>query len=249
MDGFLGFGLAFRKSSSFHDLSFDFIRVSQFGIDVAIVYFRMRNWYHSLYVVLVSVVLLVFVQACAPKSQEDCGFVQNVYGERISWKGNLPIVMKIHESVPAEYQDSLIQAAEVWNKAYGKTLISIRKTDIVKGPTVSMKDTENVIYFYPNWEANKTTEQARTSVYWLGDAIKEADIRINAKDFQYYDLALNNKGAAKVNIQALVIHEMGHVLGLKHKDADASVMATYLASQSDRVEIAQTDKKSLTCEY
>lgn len=193
--------------------------------------------------------LLSLVPACAPKSQEECGFVQNVYGERISWKGQLPVVMKIHESVPVQYHDALVTAAESWNKSFGKKLISITKDQIVRGPILSMKDSENVIYFYPNWEANKTTEQARTSVYWLGDVIKEADIRINAKDFQYYDLALNNKGPSKINLQALLIHELGHVLGLKHKDTDASVMGTYLASQSDRLQIAQTDKKSLTCEY
>lgn len=209
----------------------------------------MRHWLKSIFVAFVSFVLLSFIQACAPKSQEECGFVQNVYGERISWKGQLPIVMKIHESVPTSYYDSVVQAAESWNKTYGKTLIVIDKNDIITGPVVSMKDTKNVIYFYPTWEANKTTEQARTSVYWLGDAIKEADIRINAKDFEYYDLALNNKGPSKINLQALIIHEMGHVLGLKHKDTESSVMATYLASQSDRVQIAQTDKKSLSCEY
>ncbi len=209
----------------------------------------MRNWTHSLSIVLLSIVLLAFIQACAPKSQEECGFVQNVYGERISWKGQLPIVMKLHESVPEDYRESIVQAAETWNKSYGKKLFSIDKNDVVRGPVMSMKDTENVIYFYPSWETNKTTEQARTSVYWLGDLIKEADIRINAKDFSYYDLALNNKAPAKINLQALVIHELGHVLGLKHKDTDSSVMATYLASQSDRVQIAQTDKKSLSCEY
>lgn len=209
----------------------------------------MRNWTHSLSIVLLSIVLLAFIQACAPKSQEECGFVQNVYGERISWKGQLPIVMKLHESVPEDYRESIVQAAETWNKSYGKKLFSIDKNDVVRGPVMSMKDTENVIYFYPSWETNKTTEQARTSVYWLGDLIKEADIRINAKDFSYYDLALNNKAPAKINLQALVIHELGHVLGLKHKDTNSSVMATYLASQSDRVQIAQTDKKSLSCEY
>lgn len=209
----------------------------------------MRRRTKSIFVAIASFVLLFFIQACAPKPQEECGFVQNVYGERISWKGQLPIVMKIHESVPPSFHESVVLAAEAWNKSYGKKLIVVDRDNVVTGPIVSMKDTQNVIYFYPTWEANKTTEQARTSVYWLGDAIKEADIRINAKDFQFYDLAQNNKAPSKINLQALVIHEMGHVLGLKHKDTESSVMATYLASQSDRVQIAQTDKKSLTCEY
>lgn len=188
--------------------------------------------------------------ACAPtKSQEECGFVQNVYGERISWKGKIPVVMKLHESVPKAYRESIVQAAETWNKALGKTVILVDTTDIQKGPVKAFKDTLNVIYFYGEWEEDKPTEQARTSVYWIGDEIKEADIRVNAKNFKFYDLTLADKGPSKISIEALLIHEMGHVLGLKHKDTDQSVMATYLASQSDRVNIAATDKKSLSCEY
>jgi hypothetical protein len=33
----------------------------------------------------------MLIAACAPKSQEDCGFVQNVYGERVSWKSDVRI--------------------------------------------------------------------------------------------------------------------------------------------------------------
>ncbi|NUM57262.1 MAG: matrixin family metalloprotease [Bdellovibrionaceae bacterium] len=193
--------------------------------------------------------LLSYLTACAPKSQQDCGFVQNVYGERISWKGKVPVVMKLHESVPKEYYSSIAEAAEKWNQALGKTVILVDTEDIQKGPTQSFKDTQNVVYFYNSWEAEKPTEQARTSVYWIGDEIKEADIRVNAKNFKFYGMTLQDKGPSKVSIEALLIHEMGHVLGLKHKDVDQSVMATYLASQSDRVSIAATDKKSLTCEY
>jgi hypothetical protein len=77
-------------------------------------------------------------------------------------------------------------------------------------------------------------------------------MRINAKNFTYY---WNQPGVAStatansVNIEALVIHEMGHVMGLKHKDRDSSVMATYLASNTDRVNVADTDKSALQCEY
>lgn len=198
---------------------------------------------------LFAVGIVSYLSACAPKSQEECGFVQNVYGERISWKGKIPVVMKLHESVPAKFHESIVQAAEKWNKALGKNVLLVDTADIPKGPVQAFKDTQNIIYFYGDWEADKPTEQARTSVYWIGDEIKEADIRVNAKDFKFYDVTLQEKGPTKISLEALLIHEMGHVLGLKHKDTDQSVMATYLASQLDRVSIASTDKKSLTCEY
>ncbi|MCK6598977.1 MAG: peptidase, partial [Bdellovibrionaceae bacterium] len=84
--------------------------------------------------------LLSYLTACAPKSQQDCGFVQNVYGERISWKGKVPVVMKLHESVPKEYYSSIAEAAEKWNQALGKTVILVDTEDIQKGPTQSFKD-------------------------------------------------------------------------------------------------------------
>lgn len=204
--------------------------------------------YFSFILVLIAFAL----QGCAPKSQDDCGFVQNVYGERISWKGEVPVTMYLHESVPQQYIAAIEAAASTWQDATGKRLVNINTTERVTGPINPQKDGRNIIYFFNTWESDKNSEQARTSIYWIGDQIKEADMRINAKNFTYY---WNQPGAAStaiansVNIEALVIHEMGHVMGLKHKDRDSSVMATYLASNTDRVNVAETDKSALQCEY
>lgn len=204
--------------------------------------------YFSFLIVLIALGL----QGCAPKSQEDCGFVQNVYGERISWKGEVPVTMYLHESVPQQYVAAIEAAALTWQDASGKRLINIVTNQRVTGPINPQRDGRNIIYFFNTWESDKSSEQARTSIYWIGDQIKEADMRINAQNFTYY---WNQPGTASyspansVNIEALVIHEMGHVLGLKHKDKDASVMATYLSSNTDRVNIADTDKSALQCEY
>jgi hypothetical protein len=196
--------------------------------------------------------MIVFVvQACAPKSQDDCGFVQNVYGERISWKGQVPVTMYVHESVPDKYVDAIVVAAKTWQDAMGRPLFNIVTNQRVTGPINPQKDSKNVIYYFGTWEDDKSSEQARTSIYWIGDQIKEADMRINGK-FTYY---WNQPGTTAteppngVNIEALVIHELGHVLGLKHKDTGSSVMATYLSANTDRVNIADTDKSSMQCEY
>lgn len=202
----------------------------------------MKQW-------LVSLIFGVFLlQACSvkPQSQEDCGFVQNVYGERISWKGNLPVPLLIHESVPSDYYQAIESAVQSWEIAFGRPLFKI----IGYGARMDNKpkqDGLNVIYWLETWESNKSSEQARTSVYWVSDTIREADIRINAKDFSFYNQApLHSKD---VHFESLVIHELGHVLGLKHKDSDSSVMGTYLASQTSRDSIALTDREALLCEY
>ncbi|MNL56538.1 Matrixin [compost metagenome] len=90
------------------------------------------------------------------------------------------------------------------------------------------------------------SEQARTNLYWIGDQIQEADIRVNASKYSFY---WNGTGGGSVNIEALILHELGHVLGLKHKDNEGSVMATYLANGSDRTALAPADTTNLQCEY
>lgn len=186
------------------------------------------------------------IQACAPKAQDDCGFVQNVYGERISWKGEIPVVMKIHDSVPEAYVPAIVAAAESWNRTAGKTILKIDSTRI-PGALEPRKDGQNIIYMLKEWESNKSTEQARTSVYWVGDVIQEADIRINDKNFNFYTSETGSH--SDVSIEALILHELGHVLGLKHKDTSGSVMATYLANGTDRTAVTETDSTSLQCEY
>ncbi|MGZ3774224.1 MAG: matrixin family metalloprotease [Pseudobdellovibrionaceae bacterium] len=200
---------------------------------------------------------IITIQACAPKSQQDCGFVQNTYGERIAWKNDVPVTMQIHTSVPDSMIPAIQAAAETWEKTAGRKLFNIVTSPRYSGPVAPHQDGVNVIYFMTAWEANMSSEQARTSVYWIGDLIKEADLRINAADFGFYwrgqtltqASKANRSSSAPVNVEALVLHELGHVLGLKHRDGVGSVMATYLASGDDRVHLAASDQTDLKCEY
>lgn len=193
--------------------------------------------------------ILIGLGACTPKPQNSCGYVQNVYGERIGWKGRIPIEMKLHQSFPKEYEESAREAAEVWNRAAGKTLFTVETSNRVGGAIESRKDTENVIYLYPTWEEDRANEQARTSIYWKGDLIEEADIRVNSKFSYYFKKEGQTENSKGVNMTALLIHEMGHVLGMRHEDATPSVMATYLRTGTDRVFLMEADLETLKCEY
>jgi hypothetical protein len=191
--------------------------------------------------------LLWLLASCGTKreAQPDCGFVQNVYGERISWKDSAAIPLYIHDSFPTNMLPALQKAMSRWDQVMGRTVFKIAQTGYQSGGPV--QDGVNVVYWMKTWEAPKSSEQARTSVYWVGDQIKEADIRINNKNFNFY---LDNPPAGtNVHLESLLIHELGHVLGLKHKDEGASVMATYLASQTKRTVIGSTDLQDIKCEY
>jgi len=209
-----------------------------------------------MYKILLTALMIVFafgLPACGPllfgndaSSEEPCGFVQNVYGQRISWKGSVPIILKIHQSVPREMINGIYEAADVWNQALGKRVFEITDTNL-SGPVLPRKDTQNVIYWSYAWDGTNAEEQARTNIYWIGDEMKEADIAINAESNTfYYGKSTSNKD---IDLISVMVHEFGHVLGLAHHDSAKSVMATYLNPVSERRELTKYDKDSIRCEY
>lgn len=219
----------------------------------------MKSSVSGLFYRLVAVALGGLLVSCAPKAQNDCGFVQNIYGQRISWKAESPVLVRIHNSIPVELRQAIYRAAATWDRQAGRKIIEISEdsTQLSPGPS---RDGKNGIYFLSEWESDRKSEQGRTSVYWAGDQIQEADIRINASDFSYYDqnpqqligsYGLRQSGQSSsdgYSFEALVLHEMGHLLGLKHREG-ATVMATHLAANTDRTQLAASDQESLLCEY
>ena len=205
----------------------------------------MKRWLSAL---LVLPAIGFALQACGPKykDQPDCGFIKNVYGERISWKTTAPVDIYLHSSVPAEMIPGIEAAIRVWEQVEGRPLFRIVSTSL-GGEATPKQDGANVIYWMNTWEPDKASEQARTSVYWVGDRIREADIRINAKNFTFYlDYPTSYRD---VHLESLLVHELGHVLGLRHKDDAPSIMSTYLSSQTVRTKLSDTDVQNLKCEY
>lgn len=201
-------------------------------------------------VVPVILWVAVVLQACGPqfKKQSSCNFMQNAYGERISWKRELPVIIDIDSSVPNSSLDALQAAMDTWEKAAGKQLFKI-------GTTVSSgkarEDGRNILYWMDTWEGGKLDEQGRTVVRWVGGQLKETDILINnsqQSNFQFYWATKSNDGG-KVELESLFLHELGHVLGLKHNESPGSVMDPELRKGQIRTALATPDVDSLYCEY
>jgi hypothetical protein len=189
----------------------------------------------------------VALQACGikPSPQESCNFLQNSSLQRVSWGGRAPVVLYIHSSVPSAYFDSIREAAVVWNRAIGREVIRIGGwTDTNDAPK---QDGVNVIYYLRSWENERAIEQARTTVYWAGDRIYEADVRINGRDFNFF--AGTDPVYSQVDLLSLMVHEFGHVLGLAHSHTPQSVMATSLPSATLRRDLSADDLNSIRCEY
>ena len=203
--------------------------------------------YRKLIAIAVVAAVGVALQACGmkPSPQDSCNFVQNSELQRVSWGAQTPVIVYIDSSVPAPFFDAINTAAEEWNRAVGREVLKIGGwVNRTGGP---MQDRQNVIYYLGDWEPERPTEQARTTVYWAGDRVYEADIRLNGRNFNFF--WGDDPVAGRVDIQSLVLHELGHVLGLAHNATPQSVMAKSLPSATLRRNLSADDENSIRCEY
>ena len=195
-----------------------------------------------------AIMALVFLQGCDRelKPEESCYFIQNDQLRRISWNSHVPIKLYVHENVPEDFHQDIRDSVEHWNQKMEQVLFEI-ESFYISGAAEPKRDGYPVIYWLDTWDKRKETEQGRTTVYWSGDQINEADIRINAKNFEFSFGEAPVHG--KVHFKSLLMHELGHVLGLDHNNQHGSIMNVSLASGVLRNEVGIPDQTSLSCEY
>lgn len=182
-------------------------------------------------------------------AQDSCNFITtNVLSNtlRVSWKSSTPATFIITSGVPAEYDESIKTAAAKWNSVIGKTIITIVRNNGFTNPPGN--DNVNAIYWMTDWETENASQQARTAVRWDVSKIIDADVRINAKNFQFYKVGDLNS-ADRVNFDSLILHELGHAAGLTHISDLESVMQVYLKTQTVRTQPGTVDITSMKCEY
>lgn len=181
----------------------------------------------------------------ATASQESCGYLQNEYGQRVAWKENLPAEFFVSKTVPEEFRQDIVDAAEIWNNSAGRTVLKINLSDL-ESP-LSTSDQRNTIAGLQDWDEDKATQQAVTIVKYRGNLITSADIKVNLDDFVYYSKEPQN--SKQVHFGSLIVHELGHALGLKHASIRPTVMWATLGFDIVRTSLSTTDQKSLGCEY
>ncbi len=199
----------------------------------------------GIFIALVTTALVLNACAAKPTPEKSCNFVQNSDQQRVSWGSQVPVILYIDSSVPNEYFDDIKSAAATWNSNIGRE--SIKIGGYVDTKSDPAQDGHNIIYYLHTWESDKSNEQARTTVYWAGDRIYEADVRINAKDFTFS--SGGTLEPSRIDMQSLILHEFGHVLGLAHSVASQSVMAKSLPNDIMRRSLALSDVNSIRCEY
>jgi hypothetical protein len=180
--------------------------------------------------------------------QNSCFFVQNPDGQRVSWKGNLPVQLYVHNSVPTEAYPAIDLAIAQFNQQLGNGRDVFKVVAYgVGGDLNPQQDGYSTIYWLNSWDSTKPTEQARTTIYWSGNQIFEADMRIDAANFQYN--FGQDSSFSDVDLNSLLLHELGHVLGLAHNPVQGSAMNPTLDDGQVRRDLGAMDLTDLKCEY
>ena len=160
----------------------------------------------------------------------------------MSWKDQTPISMYFDAEFPTQYYQDVQAAVTTWQNATGHKVFNIVGT---LPPSTPSQDGRSIIYWLSDWDQNVSNQQANTTIYWVENQIVEADLKVNNQNFTYSE----DPNYQQVDIQSLVLHELGHVLGLKHNTVDPSVMAPSLAYGLQRRDLFSTDLASMKCEY
>jgi hypothetical protein len=185
-------------------------------------------------------------QEVVPAAEKSCGFLQNSFGQRVSWQGRLPIKFQFNRGVPTEYRARILSAAQQWNSHYGREMIKI-----IEPSDTSEKwsnDLKNIIYWIDQAEVfSNRFVQAKSLIRWSGADITDVDILINAFDWKFVQGELTQ---GTLDLESLMVHEFGHALGLVHQDTFESVMFQSLSLNTVRNSPQpRPDLESLKCEY
>jgi len=195
--------------------------------------------------------LSLMVQACAPQlsPQSSCNFVMSNEAQRVSWGAEAPVILYVDSSVPSEFFGAIQAGVNTWNQSLGREVLKIGGWSTAY-PT-ERQDGVNVIYFKRDWPEASKDKQAVTTIHWAGDRIFEADISVNGNPSHYVYFWGPEPIPRRVDFESLLLHELGHVLGLDHSEVEVAgtVMAKKLMDTTTRRQPVAADVDNLRCEY
>lgn len=201
--------------------------------------------------IAVIAVISFLVQACAPQltPQASCNFLVSNEAQRISWGSEAPVIMYVDSSVPSEFYGAIQAAIDTWNRSLGREVLKIGGWS--SAYPVEKQDGVNVIYYKRDWPESIRNKQAITTVRWASDRLFEADVSINGNSSHFEYFWGPTVVAGRVDFESLLLHELGHVLGLDHPKVEfqGTVMATRLMDTTLRRVPAPQDVADLKCEY
>ncbi len=159
---------------------------------------------------------------CTDQKTLASGYLVSGKCEILSWGSISPITLNLDPNLPDYFFQAFNEAIKVWHQKLGRTVFEIK---------IGLGSKNNVkLLSLQEWikTGGIIEQQARTLYQYQGNQLVSTDILFNA----YFSYSLDARRDA-VHLPTLVIHELGHVLGLSH--SEAGLMQPILPNGTTRV--------------
>ncbi|MDF2694918.1 MAG: hypothetical protein K0S65_3301 [Labilithrix sp.] len=185
---------------------------------------------------------------CDPSSDEcrrnENGCVRD--GVPIKWK-ELPLVYRFHGGGSSKLDTSAARSAirsafDAWENvecSKGRTSLRFREgSDIEDDKPLGKKEASEkfgIFFRDDEWPHDDADESLALTTQIYGKTsgtIDYADIEINTADTDFR--LTDDEGQEKVDLQAVVTHEVGHYIGLAHSNDPDSIMVARYCASADR---------------
>lgn len=151
------------------------------------------------------------------------GIAMTSTGKTRKWK-SLPVRICLSKDLPSNIAPALKFAAQTWNESFPKPLFDVNCTARIT--SFEAQNSAEHTVFWVRKGFGKTGDPlalARTLTSYDEDSgeLLDADILLNAESFDDWS-------SMKVDLRSVLIHELGHVLGIQHLNVSTeSVMNQY----------------------
>jgi len=167
-----------------------------------------------------------------------------------TWRsGDLPVSVAFAGEL-AGISDDLRAVLDVSGRAWSVPSCTVARFVAADPRAFTGTEAENgkndIVVHTTDWPAPLATGAAgHTILYTLGERIVEADIHLNAKDFAFAVGAV----PGKIDLQSILIHELGHVLGIGHSSDPRATMNAGLPSGIAARSLEKDDREAVCALY
>ena len=171
----------------------------------------------------IMILILLLTISCGEESKETEKIIlsdPDTSSLVLAWpESEFPLRLIVPSSLEASFSTAYNNAANKWNDALGFTAFEIvfEGNNIIFGTSSQyLNDDIFSVAFPPDWIDVETSVLALTSFSFFNGTLLHADIIFNILTFTL-DTSPNN---SEIDFETVLIHEMGHFLGLKHVASD-----------------------------
>lgn len=162
---------------------------------------------------VILIALVAILASCSTRNKEYADGVYSIWMDT-------PVYIGPGSNFPREWVPALKAAVLKWKMDDRYLLIYSEDYPVVK---------INVLNNWPT--THQSNQQAYTSIFWSAGFTIRSEVFINKEDFKF---CLETCLYDEVHLESLLVHELGHVLGLKHRPQGSGVMEPYLGYQTIR---------------